>query len=114
MKKGGFPGGMGGNMQGFMKQVQKMQAQMTEQAKILTQTEFEGTAGGNAVVVKMLGGKKITSIKISKDVVDPDDIEMLEDLIIAAVNEAGAKVDKETNDKMSGITGSMDGLNGLI
>ena len=88
-KRGGFPGGgMPGNMANLMKQAQKMQRQMEEQAKEMETKEFTATAGGGAVEVTMSGTKKLTKVKIDEEVVDPDDVEMLEDLIVAAVNEA--------------------------
>ena len=87
-KRGGFPGGgMPGNMANLMKQAQKMQRQMEEQAKEMETKEFTATAGGGAVEVTMSGTKKITKVKLDEEVVDPDDVEMLEDLIVAAVNE---------------------------
>lgn len=95
--RGGFPGGMGGfggmNMNQLMKQAKKMQADMEKSQEELQLKEFESTAGGGAVSVKVSGGKEIKEIKISKDVVDPDDVEMLQDLIITCVNDALKKVD---------------------
>ena len=79
-KRGGFPGGMPGNMNNLMKQAQKMQKQMEEAQKNLAETEAEATAGGGAVTVKVSGAKEVLSVKISEEVVDPDDIEMLEKL----------------------------------
>ena len=87
-KRGGFPGGMPGNMNNLMKQAQKMQKQMEENQKALEEKEFTATAGGGAVTVKVSGKKEVLSVKLSEEVVDPDDIEMLEDLIVAATNEA--------------------------
>ena len=88
-KRGGFPGGMPGNMNNLMKQAQKMQKQMEENQKALEEKEFTATAGGGAVEVTISGKKEVTKVKISEDAVDPDDVEMLEDLIMAATN-AGA------------------------
>ncbi len=112
-KRGGFPGGMGmpGNMNNLMKQAQKMQKQMEESQKALEEKEFSASAGGGAVEVKVSGKKEIISVKLKEEVVDPDDIEMLEDLIMAAVNEALRKVEEETASSMSKLTGGM-GLGG--
>ena len=96
-KRGGFPGmggGFGGmNINQLMKEAKKMQADMEKSQEELQIKEFEATAGGGAVTVKVSGGKQIKEIKLNKDVVDPDDIEMLQDLIITCVNEALRKVD---------------------
>ena len=112
-KRGGFPGGMGmpGNMNNLMKQAQKMQKQMEESQKALEEKEFSASAGGGAVEVTVSGKKEITSVKLKEEVVDPEDIEMLEDLIMAAVNEALRKVEEETASSMSKLTGGM-GLGG--
>ena len=112
-KRGGFPGGMGmpGNMNNLMKQAQKMQKQMEESQKALEEKEFTASAGGGAVEVTVSGKKEITSVKLKEEVVDPDDIEMLEDVIMAAVNEALRKIDEETASSMSKLTGGM-GLGG--
>ena len=89
-KRGGFPGGMGmpGNMNNLMKQAQKMQRQMEESQKALEEKEYTAAAGGGAVEVTVSGKKELTKVKIDPDAVDPDDVEMLEDLIMAAVNQA--------------------------
>jgi len=96
-KRGGFPGGMGGfggmNINQLMKEAKKMQADIEKSQEELTVMEFEATAGGGAVSVKVTGGKVIKEINIKKDVVDPDDVEMLQDLILTCVNEALRKVD---------------------
>lgn len=99
MSRGGFPGGgFGGmNMNQIMKQAKKMQEEMTKSQENLTSREFESTAGGEAVYVKVNGAKKILDIKIKKEVVDPDDVEMLQDLIITCINSAMEKVDQATN-----------------
>ena len=113
-KRGGFPGGaMPGNMANLMKQAQKMQRQMEEQQKELEAKEFTATAGGGAVEVTVSGKHEVTKIKLSEEVVDPDDIEMLEDLIMAATNEAFRKLDEESQSSMAKITGGMGGLGGL-
>ena len=96
-RKGGFPGGMGGfggmNLGQLMKEAKKMQADMEKSQEELVSKEFDATAGGGAIEVKVSGAKEIKQIKIKKDVVDPDDVEMLEDLILTCVNEALRKVD---------------------
>ena len=98
-KRGGFPGGMGGfggmNINQLMKEAKKMQADMEKSQEELVAKEFEATAGGGAITVKVTGAKQIKEIKIQKDVVDPDDVEMLQDLILTCVNEALRKVDSE-------------------
>ncbi len=112
-KRGGFPGGsMPGNMNNLMKQAQKMQKQMEEKTKEIEEKEWEATAGGGAVTVKVSGKKELVSVKLSKEVVDPDDIEMLEDLIMAATNEALRKMEEESSSVMNSITGGLGGLGG--
>ena len=108
-KRGGFPGGMPGNMNNLMKQAQKMQKQMEENQRALEEKEFTASAGGGAVEVTISGRKVVTAVKIQEEVVDPDDIEMLEDLIVAAVNEAMEKADAESASAMSKFTGGMGG-----
>lgn len=110
-KRGGFSGGgMPGNMNNLMKQAQKMQRQMEEKQQEIADKEWEATAGGGAVTVKVSGKKEVTSVKLSKEVVDPEDIEMLEDLIVAAVNEALRKMEDETSKAMDSITGGLSSL----
>ena len=96
-KRGGFPGGMGGfggmNINQLMKEAKKMQADIENSQIELASKDFEATAGGGAVSVKVSGAKLLKEIKIDKDVVDPDDVEMLQDLILTSVNEALRKVD---------------------
>ena len=115
-KRGGFPGGgMPGNMANLMKQAQKMQRQMEEQAKEMETKEFTATAGGGAVEATVSGTKKVLSLKLDEEAVDPDDVEMLEDLIVAALNEALDKVDAESSSAMSKLTGGMcGGMPGLF
>ena len=99
-KRGGFPGGAsfgGMNINKLMKEAKKMQADMERTQEELHTKEFEATTGGGAISVKVSGGKEIKEIKISKDVVDPEDVEMLEDLIITCINEALRKVDVAQN-----------------
>ena len=109
-RRGGFPGGMPGNMNNIMKQAQKMQKQMEEAQAQLEESSYTATSGGGAVEVTISGKKEITSIKFDQEVVDPDDIEMLEDLTMAAVNEAIRKIEEVSAQKMSKITGGMGGL----
>ena len=96
-KRGGFPGGMGGfggmNINQLIKEAKKMQADMEKSQEELVSRDFEATAGGGAISVKVSGDKQIKEIKLQKDIVDPDDVEMLQDLIITCVNEALRKVD---------------------
>ena len=97
-KRGGFPGGMGGfggmNINQLMKEAKKMQADMEKSQEELGSREFEATAGGGVIYVKVNGNKVVQEIKIQKEAVDPDDVEMLQDLIITCVNEALRKVDE--------------------
>ena len=109
-RRGGFPGGIPGNMNNIMKQAQKMQKQMEEAQAQLEESSYTATSGGGAVEVTISGKKEITSIKFDPEVVDPDDIEMLEDLTMAAVNEAIRKIEEVSAQKMSKITGGMGGL----
>ena len=111
-KRGGFPGGMPGNMNNLMKQAQRMQRQMEEAQKELEEKEVTATAGGGAVEVTVSGKHEVTKIKLSEEVVDPDDIETLEDLIISAVNEAFRMQDEDYQENMNKISGGM-GLGGL-
>jgi len=99
-RHGGFQGGMPGNMQNVLRQAQRMQKQHEEKLKELEASEFEGSAGGGAVTVKMSGKKILTSVAISKEAIDPDDAETLQDMIIAAVNDAATKVSEE-EDKLN-------------
>ena len=92
-KYGGFPGGGMGNMQNLLKQAQKMQADMQKKQEAVASKEIETSAGGGAVIVKATGDKVIKEIIIKKDVVDPDDVEMLQDLIITCLNQAFKQVD---------------------
>ena len=109
-KRGGFPGGMPGNMNNLMKQAQRMQKQMEEAQKALEEKEITATAGGGAVEVTVSGKREILKVKLSEEVVDPDDIEMLEDLIMAATNEALRKLEEESSESMSKITGGLGSL----
>ena len=110
-KRGGFPGGMGmpGNMNNLMKQAQKMQRQMEEGQKELEAKEFSAKAGGGAVDVTVSGKKEVLKVQLSQEVVDPDDIEMLQDLIMAATNEALRMADEANNELMGKMTGGLGG-----
>ena len=108
-KRGGFPGGMGmpGNMNNLMKQAQRMQRQMEESQKELETKEFTGTAGGGAVKVTVTGSKEVTQVILDKEAVDPDDVEMLQDLIVAATNEALRMAEEASSAVMGKMTGGM-------
>lgn len=106
--RGGFPGGgMPGNMNQLMKQAQRMQRQMEEAQAALEETEITATSGGGVVEVTVSGKKEITKVSIKPEAVDPDDVEMLEDLIMAAANEALRKVDEASQASMSKFTGGL-------
>ena len=110
-KRGGFGGmGMPGNMNNLMKQAQRMQRQMEEQQKALQEKEFTATAGGGVVSASVNGKKEIIKLTIDPEVVDPDDVETLEDLVVAALNEAFKKVDEEQASLVGKMTGGMGGL----
>ena len=102
-----FPGGGMGNMQGMLKKVQKMQADMAKMQENLKSRTFEVGVGGGAVTVVVNGKKELASIKINPDAVDVEDMEMLEDMIVSAVNEGMRQVDETTEKEMSKITGGM-------
>lgn len=110
-KHGGFSGGMPGNMNNLMKQAQRMQRQMEENQKEMETKEFMAAAGGGAVEVTVTGKKEIVQVKLSEEVVDPDDIEMLQDLIVAATNEALRKAEEANAEIMNKMTGGL-GLGG--
>ena len=111
-KRGGFPGGMPGNMNNLMKQAQRMQRQVEETTKELEEKEYSASAGGGAVTVTVSGKKEVLSVKLAEEVVDPDDIDMLQDLIVAATNEALRKMEEESQAAMSKLTGGLGGLGG--
>ncbi len=113
MARGGFPGGFGGgNINNLMKQAQKLQRDMEQAQKELETKEFEASVGGGAVVVKVNGKKEVLAINIKEEVVDPDDVEMLEDLIVAATNEALRKMEEDSQEKMGKVTGGLGGMGG--
>lgn len=99
---------MKGNMNNMMKQMQKMQKKMMKAQDELHEMEFEASAGGGVVTVKANGKKEITDVKIEEDVVDPDDVEMLQDLILAATNDVLKQIDETTNDTMGQFTKGMN------
>ncbi len=114
--KARLPQGYGkgpGNLAGMMKQAQKMQEDMTALQTELEATEYEATVGGGAVTATVTGKKELKALSIKPEVVDPEDIEMLEDLIISAVNESIRKAEEDSEEKMNKITGGMNGLAGL-
>ena len=114
--KARLPQGYGGgpsNMQGMIKQAQKMQEQMTNLQAELDEKEYDFTVGGGMLTIHMNGKKEMLGIEIKPEVVDPDDIEMLQDLIVAGVNEAIKKVEAISAEEMQKITGSI-GLPGMF
>ncbi len=113
-KRGGFPGGMmPGNMNNLMKQAQKMQQKMAEQQAALEEKEYTAKAGGGAVEVTVSGKRELTKVTIDPDAVDPDDVEMLQDMIIAAANEALRAAEDDAAKTMGGLTGGMGGMGGF-
>ena len=109
--KARLPKGMGGgpsNMQGMIKQAQKMQEEMQKAQEELEAKEYKAAAGGGAVEAVVSGKKEIVSLTIKPEVVDPEDIDMLQDLIISAINEGLRQVEEESNDQMQKITGGMN------
>ncbi|MBC8544069.1 YbaB/EbfC family nucleoid-associated protein [Bianquea renquensis] len=113
-KRGGYGGQMPGNMNNIMKQAQKMQRQMEEMQKELETKTVEATAGGEAVKVVVNGRKEVVEIELKPEVVDPEDIEMLQDLVMAAINEGLRKADEMVNSQMSTITGGLNLPGGLF
>ncbi|GAA3654095.1 YbaB/EbfC family nucleoid-associated protein [Asaccharospora irregularis] len=108
MAKKGMPGMMPGNMNNLLKQAQKMQENMEKMQRELESKEIEASVGGGAVTVKVNGKKEVLDIAIKPEVVDPDDIEMLQDLVLSAINEALRNVDEVTSSQMSKVTGGMN------
>ena len=113
-KRGGFPGGMGmpGNMNNLMKQAQRMQRQMEEGQKELETKEFSAKAGGGAVEVVVKSKKELVKVTLSEEAVDPEDIETLQDMIMAAANEALRQAEEANNELMGKMTGGLGGLGG--
>lgn len=111
MAKGGFGGfGGGANMQQLMRQAQKMQQDMEKAQQELADTQLEASAGGGMVICTVTGMKERVSLKINPEIVDPEDVEMLEDTVLAAVREAVAKAEELYKNKMGAIAGGMGGL----
>lgn len=109
MARGGFPGGMGGgNMQQMLMKAQKMQQQIAAKQAELEEKELEASVGGGMVTAKVNGKKELVSININPQAVDPDDVEMLEDMVLAAVNEALRQINELTEQEMGKITGGMN------
>lgn len=108
--------GQGVNQAGMMKQIQKMQEDMEAKQAEVQETEFNASAGGGAVEVVLNGAHEVKSIKIEPEVVNPEDVEMLEDLLMAAINEASRKASEAMEKSMDSVTGGMNipGLNGLL
>ena len=109
MAKGGFRGSIPGNQANMMKQAQKMQQEFMKMQQELETTAFEYTAGGGAVKAVIVGTREFKEIVIDPEAVDPDDVEMLQDLIMAAVNEAMRNLEAETSEAMNGIAGGLAG-----
>lgn len=113
-RHGGFPGmGMGGNMQQLARQAQKLQQQMTEKQAELEAQEFEASAGGGMVTAKVTGKKQLVELTIKPEAVDPDDVELLQDMVLAAVNEAIKQADETVEREMGKLTGGL-GMPGLF
>ena len=106
-------GGMPGNMSDMLKKAQKMQEEMASAQAELEEREYEISAGGGAVTLKINGKREILSLDISPEIVDPDDVEMLSDILIAAINEGIKKVDTTAEAEMSKISGQM-GIPGMF
>ena len=114
MARGGFPGmGMGGNMQQLARQAQKLQQQMTKMQEELEEREYEATAGGGVVTARVNGKKELVALTIKPEAVDPDDVEMLQDTVMAAVNEALRTATETSEREMGKLTGGMN-LGGLF
>jgi len=113
-RHGGFPGmGMGGNMQQLARQAQKLQQQMTEKQAELEAQEFEASAGGGMVTAKVTGKKQLVALTIKPEAVDPEDVELLQDMVLAAVNEAIKQAEDTVEREMGKITGGL-GMPGLF
>ncbi len=110
MARGGFPGmmGGGGNMQQLARQAQKLQQQMAEMQAALDAREFEASAGGGMVSVKVNGKKELLALSIKPEAVDPEDVEMLQDLVMAAVNEALRQAAETIEREMGKMTGGLN------
>ena len=107
-KHGGFPSGMPGmNMNNIMKQYQRMQRKLEETQEELAKKEYTGQAGGGAVKATVTGAKVLTKLELDKDAVDPEDVETLEDMIVAAVNQALESADEDSQSQMGKLTGGL-------
>ncbi len=107
-KHGGFPGGMPGmNMNNIMKQYQRMQRKLEETQEELAKKEYTGQAGGGAVKATVTGAKVLAKLELDKDAVDPEDVETLEDMIVAAVNQALESADEDSQSQMGKLTGGL-------
>ena len=114
MAKGGFRGGMGGGMNmNMVKQAQKMQQDMLKMQEEMESKEYEATVGGGVVKAVVNGKHEVLSISIAPEAVDPDDVEMLQDMVVGAVNEAMRKADTEASQNLSRLTGGLN-LGGLF
>ena len=114
MARGGFPGmGMGGNMQQLARQAQKLQQQMTKMQEELEEREYEATAGGGVMTAKVNGKKELVALTIKPEAVDPDDVEMLQDTVMAAINEALRTATETSEREVGKLTGGMN-LGGLF
>ena len=114
MARGGFPGmGMGGNMQQLARQAQKLQQQMTKMQEELEEREYEATAGGGVVTARVNGKQELVALTIKPEAVDPDDVEMLQDTVMAAINEALRTATETSEREMGKLTGGMN-LGGLF
>ena len=107
-KHGGFPGMGMGNMQQLARQAQKLQQQMQEKQEELESRTFEATAGGGMVTAAVTGKKVLTALTIKPEAVDPEDVEMLQDMIVAAVNEALKQADQALESTMGNLTGGLN------
>ena len=113
MAKSGFRGGIPGNQANMMKQAQRMQQEFLKMQNEIEASEFEFTSGGGAVKAVVSGTRQFKSIEIDKDVVDPEDVEMLQDLILTAVNGALKLCDDKTNESLTKLQGGLGGFGGL-
>ena len=108
MARGGFPGMPGGNMQQMLKQAQKMQENLAKVQEELEAREYEASAGGGMVTVKANGKKEILALTIQPEAVDPEDVEMLQDMVMAAVNEVLRQVEETSSQEMGKLTGGLN------
>ena len=113
MARNQFGGFGGANMQQLMKQAKKMQQQLEDAQASLQEKEYEASAGGGTVTCRVNGKNEVISLTINPEAVDPEDVEMLQDLVMAAVNEAFRQVEEETQSSMSRLTGGLGGLGGF-